>query len=392
MNKYSGDFATNFHTTILHKQSMPAIASPITASSVTLPLATFEGSFIDVYEKSGLMRSVDWIEFLQAVVPTLVFEQLVHEYTSSAEQVNTIMSPIIESTLALQWNIDQEDLANINTHLHTWHLHMKNNVSTNMYNVNFHYLRHIHDTCLKRGPLRSYSTRSAERAIGFFKRHIKQRVLPGSNAANIIKRHLITCAYHRMYVEEDVVEEVEEDEDEDGNDQYTIPNANQELELWDWHHATLDLYSSNDSRVLTSTLDNRIRVGKRLFKTDTVFRCKEYPGMARKLDTLVKLRLPIRGRSNSTAFYFGELMLFFTYQCQGDERQLCLERAQNMECPMAIEQAQTLVKVTSFIVTGCENILDYTGLIQSSFHPGRYYVVYPDMMSGHTTLANICDV
>ena len=50
-----------------------------------------------------------------------------------------------------------------------------------------------------------------------------------------------------MYVEEEVVEEVEEveeEEEEDGNDQYTIPNGNQELELWDWHHATLDLYSS----------------------------------------------------------------------------------------------------------------------------------------------------
>ena len=70
---------------------------------------------LDVYKKAGLMRSVDWIVFLQAVVPTLVFKRLVEEYTSSAEQVDAIMSLVIGCTLALQWNIDQDDLVKINT-------------------------------------------------------------------------------------------------------------------------------------------------------------------------------------------------------------------------------------------------------------------------------------
>ncbi|KAG2223176.1 hypothetical protein INT45_011522 [Circinella minor] len=163
----SGDFATDVNTTILlPKQACSAIGSAITESSATIPSAIFEGSFRDVYQKAGLMRSVDWIMFLQAVVPTLVFERLVEEYMSSAEQVDAIMSLVIGCTLALQWNIDQNNLAKINTNLHTWHLHMKDKVSTNMYNVNFQYLRHIHDICLKLDPLRSYSIRSAERAIG----------------------------------------------------------------------------------------------------------------------------------------------------------------------------------------------------------------------------------
>ena len=83
--------------------------------------------------------------------------------------------------------------------------------------------------------------------IGFFKRHIKQCVSPGSNAANIIKRHIITRPYRRMYVEEDIVEEAEEDEDITDGDQYTILNGNQEIELWDWHHTTLEMYSSKYS-------------------------------------------------------------------------------------------------------------------------------------------------
>ena len=45
-----------------------------------------------------------------------------------------------------------------------------------------------------------------------------------------------------------------------------------------------------------------------------------------------------------------------------------------------------------YIVTGCENILGYVGLLQSSLHPGRYYVVYPDMIPGDITLGNIRDI
>ncbi|KAG2215411.1 hypothetical protein INT45_009640 [Circinella minor] len=93
----SGDFATDVNTTILlPKQACSAIGSAITELS-----AIFEGSFRDVYKKAGLMRSVDWIVFLQAVVPTLVFERLVEEYTTSAEQVDAIMSLVIRCTLAL---------------------------------------------------------------------------------------------------------------------------------------------------------------------------------------------------------------------------------------------------------------------------------------------------
>ncbi|KAG2213297.1 hypothetical protein INT45_012600 [Circinella minor] len=101
------DFATDVNTAILlPKQACSAIGSAITESSATVPSAIFEGSFRDVYKKARLMRSVDWVVFLQEVVPTLVCERLIEEYTSSAEQVDAIMSLVIGCTLALQWNID----------------------------------------------------------------------------------------------------------------------------------------------------------------------------------------------------------------------------------------------------------------------------------------------
>ena len=59
------------------------------------------------------MRSVDWIMFLQIIVPTLVFEQLVEENGRDSHQVQALMSLVIGCTLSLQWEIDREDHANI---------------------------------------------------------------------------------------------------------------------------------------------------------------------------------------------------------------------------------------------------------------------------------------
>ena len=117
------------------------------------------------------------------------------------------------------------------SNFHIWHMHMRENVSPNMYVLNFYLLRHIHETVEALGPLRAYSIRSAERAIGmlfynfnwhiikeqiiklffsfigFFKRHVKSRVLPGANAGNIIKRQLLTRNFEWVYQSEEVTEE-----------------------------------------------------------------------------------------------------------------------------------------------------------------------------------------
>ncbi|KAI9247956.1 hypothetical protein BDA99DRAFT_591565 [Phascolomyces articulosus] len=356
----SGDFDTVVNTTIqLPNRACSAIGNAIVTSSATLPSGIFKGSFRDVLRKAGLMRSVDWIVFLQLVIPTLVFEQLVEEYTYSASQVNALMSLVIGCTLALQWHIDATDLNNIKS------------------------------IC----PLRGFSTCSAEWAIGFFKKHIKQRVLPGANAANIIKRRLITSMYNCAYPED-----FDLDEEQPKQNQYTIPGGNKDLELWDWHESTVDKYFTEfnllhylkkywhnqfkDNRVLNSTLDCNIRVGERFFRDDTVYRCNKYPGTASKLSTLVKLQLPIKG--SGTAFYFGELILFFTHTYAG--RQL------KKGVPYGHRTDANTSESDKLCMTASQNILGHVGLLKSSLHTNRYYVVYPDMIPGDITLGKISDV
>ncbi|KAG2225344.1 hypothetical protein INT45_005588 [Circinella minor] len=316
----TGNFPTNVNSTIkLRRGPCSDIGRAIVDSGSTIPSRIFEGAFRDVSKKAGLMRSVDWIMFLQLIVPTLVFEQLVEEYGRNSKQVEAIMSLVIGCTLSLQWEIDSEDRSNIKKNLHTWHLHMKNKMDHNLYTVNFHLLRHFHDIIEKLGPLRGYSTRSAERAIGFFKRHIKLRVQPGANAVKIIKRQLIMRNFERVYKSDELPE-----------NQYIIPDEDEEYEeMMLWCKATdynakynLVEYLTNywhfqfhDDWVLHSVLDNNIRIGKRFLKDGLIFRCQEYPSTAKKPDTLVKLILPT---TSGSGMFFGDLLLFFTHTYEGN--------------------------------------------------------------------------
>ncbi|KAG2219471.1 hypothetical protein INT45_008119 [Circinella minor] len=218
---------------------------------------------------------------------------------ANAPQVEAVMSFVIGCSLALQWEIDGENLGKIKSNLNAWHMHLKNEVTPNMYTVNFHYLRHIHGTIKALGPLRGYSMRSAERAVGFFKRHVKSRVSPGVNAGNIIKRHLIMRNFERVYNPDEFLNDQPEDND------YSVEGY-PEAELWDCREGSIydfledfDMreYIKNywhnqfpDDRALTIPISTTIRVGKRLFMYGrTLYRCQRFPSTARNLDTLIRL-------------------------------------------------------------------------------------------------------
>ncbi|KAI9488089.1 hypothetical protein BDB00DRAFT_849943 [Zychaea mexicana] len=204
----SREYANVDCTIELSKQACSAIAGDSIVNSLsTIPSSEFEGSFSNVDKKGKFMRAVDWVVFMQFVLPTLVFEQLVSTYGADSSQVVAIMSYVIGCSLALRWEIDQDDLDRIRSNLDTWHMHLKTKVTHNMYTVNFHLLRHIPATIEALGPLRGYSTRSAERAIGFFEKHVKSRVSPGANAGNIIKRQLLMRNFERVYNPEDFLQD-----------------------------------------------------------------------------------------------------------------------------------------------------------------------------------------
>ncbi|KAG2213007.1 hypothetical protein INT45_000059 [Circinella minor] len=375
----TGNFTTDVNSTIkLRRGPCLDIGRAIVDSGLTLPSRIFEGSFRDVSKKAGLMRSIDWIMFLQIMIPTLVFEQLVDEYGRNAEQVQTLMSLVIGCTLSLQWEIDREDHSNIKKHLNLWHLHMKNNMDHNLYMVNFHLLRHFTEIIKKLGPLRGYSTRSAERTI--------------ANAAKSIKRQLLMRNFERMYKSDDPIGELPVN-------QYVIPDEDEEYEeiiVWNHHIASVTDYNAKynlieyltnywhyqfrDDRVLHSVLDNNIHIGKQLLKGDIIFRCQEYPSTAKKLDTLVKLIMPT---TSGSGMFFGDLLLFFTHTYEGIEHPLCLvkvygnirmteygTRGTKKGVPFGFRTSSNTSNSDKLYVTHANNIKTNAGLLKSSLHDG----------------------
>ncbi|KAG2209614.1 hypothetical protein INT45_013814, partial [Circinella minor] len=204
----SGEFPNVNSTFELDNTTCKAIGAAIAKSISNIPSSIFEGTFRDIFKKRGSMRSVDWIVFMQCVLPTLVFEQLAREYGPYAPQVEALMSYVIECCLALNGKSIKKTLSISKSN---------NEIDNNMYTINFHLLRHIHGIVKALGPLRAYSTRSAERSIGFFKKHVKSRVSPGENAGNVIKRQLLMRNFSCVYYGDNYLGEDPE------KDEYTVP-------------------------------------------------------------------------------------------------------------------------------------------------------------------------
>ena len=150
--------------------------------------------------------------------------------------------------------------------------------------------------------------------------------MPGSNAANIIKRQLLVRDFQRAYNDVELIDV------QPPANWYIIPSDEDRKQLWDHEIAGvfdfgeqyrlfvhLRAYWHNqfpDDRALTTVLNPNIWIGKRLRANKIIYRCNHFPGLGAKLTTLVKMKLPTRG-TNKSAIFFGELVLFFTHSFEG---------------------------------------------------------------------------
>lgn len=93
---------------LLSHQAFTLIEQGMNDSRRRIPLA-FSGCFKGITEKSTKSyRSVDWIDFLVYVIPTLVVPLLVHIPTQKA-----VLALVRACTFALQWNITESEIDEI---------------------------------------------------------------------------------------------------------------------------------------------------------------------------------------------------------------------------------------------------------------------------------------
>ncbi|KAG2207425.1 hypothetical protein INT45_001107 [Circinella minor] len=295
----------------------------------------------------------------------MVFEQLIKKYGSNAPHVEAIMAFVIRCSTALKWKITQQDIAKIKS---------------------------------------------------FFKRHVKSHVLPGANAGNIIKRQLLTCNFERVYKSEEVTEEQPE------GDTYTIMDY-LGIELWEARDSIIgngdecfniesylrnywnNQFDQNDNHVMSRTLSEHIKIERHLFVNGVVYTCEQYPSASKKLDTLLRFVLPtsIRG---VTGTYFGKVIMYFSHIFEEEEHPLCLVKLYGgVTCdeygtssrkkkgtPHVYRRPDGATPADKTIVAHVENIKEYSGMLKSSAHTNRFYLIYPDMCPGEVVETDIAKV
>lgn len=190
------------------KANLRKIGETIAKSRQYIP-TSFQGSFDNLIAKTDGTRAVDWLDFLLYIVPTLVVPYLSNRVVQKA-----LLALVKGCALALQWNLTDElinemerqvyikfDYYHLKSkrtfncrHFNTWHSYLfqqvnqKKKLSRSVFRPVQHYLIHIPFIIRQLGPLRAYSTRSMERAIGVFSKLINSKREGGKNASNIIER------------------------------------------------------------------------------------------------------------------------------------------------------------------------------------------------------------
>ncbi|KAG2209658.1 hypothetical protein INT45_008090 [Circinella minor] len=217
------------------------IGKLVAESSGLIPSGVFEGTFRDYHTKLRNMRAVDWISFLLYVVPTLVCDmfEIKLGLDQSNEVVDALVALVTGCSLALSWEITDDDIVNMKSAFEEWHQYMYDHVETNMYSLNMHLLRHIPEVTENLGPIRGISARSMERIIGYFKKRIRSTNNSAKHVGNILRCHQASKFYNLLKSPIEEQPRIKYAIEQNEND--TLHNSD-DMELWNHFSTTVDNY------------------------------------------------------------------------------------------------------------------------------------------------------
>ncbi|KAG1445366.1 hypothetical protein G6F56_009939 [Rhizopus delemar] len=167
--------------------------SELRASIIT----SFQESWDDIFAKVDGTQAVDWLDFLLHAVPTVGTP-----FIQRQDARDALHGLVRACNLSLQWRITDQMLREMSTKFRACLRFLKQEASNkNVFYAVFrsvqHYLYHIPLIIRQMGPLRVYSTRSMERAIGNISKSIHSNIDSGKNASNIIEQNLIKPKQYR---------------------------------------------------------------------------------------------------------------------------------------------------------------------------------------------------
>lgn len=171
----------------IEKNILVKIGQQIERSKTTVPVS-FNSKWVDPIKNSGGNRAVDYFNFLLYQLPTSFVP-----FFQNKRSRKPVLNLVKACQLCLQWSITTEELALIKKYFEAWVYFLKQQIEkkrigSGVLKPTQHYLLHIEYMIQQNGPLKAFSARSMERAIGRYKKLIKSKSNVGANAGNVLVR------------------------------------------------------------------------------------------------------------------------------------------------------------------------------------------------------------
>ncbi|OAD70942.1 hypothetical protein PHYBLDRAFT_171014 [Phycomyces blakesleeanus NRRL 1555(-)] len=164
--------------------SLDDIEKAVSTSRADIPMA-FTGTWRSMKESNGKRKTINWMDFLLFIVPTMVINHLCF-----ADAKQAVRDLVLACFIVQQWSITTSDIVAVEAIGH-WHSFLRCKISdgklkSNIFVMNQHMLVHLGFMLWEMGPLQAYSCRPIEYTIGTYTSAIKSRKEPGKNMENVL--------------------------------------------------------------------------------------------------------------------------------------------------------------------------------------------------------------
>ncbi|KAL9553099.1 hypothetical protein MBANPS3_003442 [Mucor bainieri] len=177
---------SNFHkTSSLHDTHN-------TYNSDTYPFFIPKATLLDIGKNVDETRkAVDICDYFLHVVPTMFVPELVDAGARTA-----LIALTRGRAIALSWEITANDLVEMDQCLNKFFVYCNQqtaaeNLSRAVYTPMLHYLTHLSATIRSLGPMPSYSCRSLERSIGYFKTLMTAKINDQAQPSNLVEKVMV---------------------------------------------------------------------------------------------------------------------------------------------------------------------------------------------------------
>ncbi|KAI8136648.1 hypothetical protein BJV82DRAFT_675807 [Fennellomyces sp. T-0311] len=285
--------------------------------------------------RKKLKKSIDWIDFLRYMVPTILIEHIQNRHAKEATKaLSNIFKMLFHRT------ITETSLRELNINVWKWLNYLRRqfeqgNIKETIFTITQHYLVHLVDMIRAMGPPRMYSAFAMERALGEVKKKVRSKSAQGTEAGNIMVKLAAKRHADQLKVPAEKVKEV-----------LTDSQASNAPEIWSpfWNSSVDEYPEFGLDRLLRSfwsiyiddlgPLNTAFEAGSRLWLSQFEIIGSAYRprNESRRDDFLAKMTIDIDQTryaepSRNGKVYFGEVIFYFRSKQQGMTKLLALVKA-----------------------------------------------------------------